>query len=562
SESGSGHTWSLNSHENQLTPWSNDPVTDPPGEAIYIRDESTGEVWTPTALPIRDETAMYVACHGQGYSRFQHGSRGILLELLQFVPPEDPVKISRLVLKNNSGRVRRLSVTAYAEWVLGSSRSTSAPCIFTEIDTQTEAIFAQSAWGGEFGGRIAFADLAGAQNSFTGDRGEFIGRNGTLERPLALERGGPLSGKIGAGLDPCSALQTSIELQPGAQTEVVFLLGEAESRERARELLGRYRATDLNAVLVEVKRRWDDVLGAVQVTTPEPAMNVLLNRWLLYQTLACRVWARAAFYQLSGAYGFRDQLQDILALCVAERDVARAQLLRAAGRQFIEGDVQHWWHPPSGRGVRTRISDDLLWLPFVTAFYINVTGDESVLEEVVPFLEQPLLKPDQHETYMQPTVSEESAPIYEHCARAIDRSLAVGKHGLPLMGAGDWNDGMNRVGIGGKGESVWLGWFLYTTLASFTPHVDARKQKMRGNRYRKHLDNLRKSLEEKAWDGDWYRRAYFDDGSPLGSARNEECRIDSIAQSWAVISGGSDAYRMSRAMAAVEEYLICRGDGP
>ncbi|HVA16244.1 MAG TPA: phosphorylase, partial [Candidatus Dormibacteraeota bacterium] len=373
SESGSGHTWALNSHENQLTPWSNDPVSDPPGEAIYIRDESTGEVWSPTALPIRDETAMYVTYHGQGYSRFQHGSHGILLELLQFVPPEDPVKISRLILKNNSGRARRLSVTAYVEWVLGSSRSVSAPYIFTEIDSETRAIFAQSALGEEFGGRVTFADLAGAQNSCTGDRAEFVGRNGTLERPIALEKGGPLSGKTGAGLDPCAALQTSIELQPGAQAEVVFFLGEAEDREKARELLGRYRAADLNALLSEVKRGWDDVLGAVQITTPEPAMNTLMNRWLLYQTLACRVWARAAFYQLSGAYGFRDQLQDVMALGVAKRDVARAQLLRAAGRQFVEGDVQHWWHPPSGRGVRTRISDDLLWLPYAVVQYIETS---------------------------------------------------------------------------------------------------------------------------------------------------------------------------------------------
>ena len=561
SESGSGHTWSLNSHENQLTPWSNDPATDPPGEAIYIRDESTGEVWTPTALPIRDETAMYVACHGQGYSRFQHGSRGILLELLQFVPPEDPVKISRLVLKNNSGRVRRLSVTSYVEWVLGSSRSASAPCIFTEIDSQTGAIFAQSAWGGEFGGRIAFADLAGGQNSVTGDRAEFIGRNGTLERPSALERGGPLSGKTGAGLDPCGALQTSIELQPGAQTEIVFLLGEAESREQARELLGRYRATDLNAALVEVKRRWDDVLGAVQVTTPEPAMNALMNRWLLYQTLACRVWARAAFYQLSGAYGFRDQLQDIMALCVAKRDVARAQLLRAAGRQFVEGDVQHWWHPPSGRGVRTRISDDLLWLPYAVVQFIEASGDASVLDEMAPFLEGETLAEGQTEAYFQPRVSQTGATLFEHCARALDRSLSVGSHGLPLMGTGDWNDGMNRVGEMGKGESVWLGWFLHTILWEFAKIADTRGEDKRAEAWRVHVSLLKAALERDGWDGEWYRRAYFDDGTPLGSAGNTECRIDSIAQSWGVITGAGEPSRAARAMAAVDHWLVHRAEG-
>lgn len=561
SESGSGHTWSLNSHENQLTPWSNDPVTDPPGEAIYIRDESTGEVWTPTALPIRDETAMYVACHGQGYSRFQHGSRGILLELLQFVPPEDPVKISRLVLKNNSGRVRRLSVTAYVEWVLGSSRSASAANIFTEIDSQTGAIFGQSAWGGEFGGRIAFADLAGAQNSLTGDRAEFIGRNGTLERPLALERGAPLSGKTGAGLDPCAALQTSIELQPGAQAEIVFLLGEAESREQARELLGRYRTADLNAALLEVKRRWDDVLDVVQVGTPEPAMNTVLNRWLLYQTLACRVWARAAFYQLSGAYGFRDQLQDILALCVAKRDEARAQLLRAAGRQFVEGDVQHWWHPPSGRGVRTRISDDLLWLPYAVVQFIEASGDTSVLDEIVPFIEGETLAEGQTEAYFQPRVSQTRGTLFEHCARALDRSLSVGSHGLPLMGTGDWNDGMNRVGEMGKGESVWLGWFLHTILWEFAKIADTREEHKRAEAWRVHVSLLKAALERDGWDGEWYRRAYFDDGTPLGSAGNTECRIDSIAQSWGVITGAGEPSRAARAMVAVDHWLVHRAEG-
>ena len=360
SESGSGFTWSVNSHENQLTPWSNDHVTDVPGEAIYIRDESTGEVWTPTALPIRDETAAYVARHGQGYSRFQHGSRGILCDLVQFVPPEDPIKISRLVLQNSSGRTRRLSVTAYAEWVLGSSRSATAPYIVTELDAASGALFARSPWSGEFGGRIAFADLGGRQNSYTGDRTEFLGRNGGPERPAALERGGPLSRRVGAGLDPCAALQTTVELRPGARAEIVFFLGQAESRDEARKLLNRFRSANLDDLLREATRRWDDMLSAVQVKTPDASMDLLLNRWLLYQTLSCRMWARAAFYQLSGAYGFRDQLQDVLALGVAKRGVAREHLLRAACRQFAEGDVQHWWHPPSGRGIRTRISDDPL----------------------------------------------------------------------------------------------------------------------------------------------------------------------------------------------------------
>jgi cyclic beta-1,2-glucan synthetase len=560
SESGSGFTWSLNSHENQLTPWSNDPVSDPSGEAIYIRDHASGEIWSPTALPVRGETAAYVCRHGQGYTRFQHSSHGIQHELTQFVPLRDSIKISRLALQNTSNRARTLSVAAYAEWVLGSSRSASAPYIVTERDTQTGAIFARSAWQGEFGGRIAFADLAGKQTSLTCDRKEFIGRNGTLEYPAALAHGERLSGKIGAGLDPCAALLTSIELRPGARAEFVFFLGQADSRESARELVTRYRAANLDEVLGAVTSAWDDTLGAVHVTTPEPAMDVMLNRWLLYQTLSCRVWGRAAFYQVSGAFGFRDQLQDVLALSIARRDVAREQLLRAASRQFIQGDVQHWWHPPSGRGVRTRISDDLLWLPYAVSRFIDVTGDMPVLDELVPFLEGEPLAEGQNVSYFQPRVSETKASIFEHCARAIDRSLAVGAHGLPLMGTGDWNDGMDRVGEHGKGESVWLGWFLHVVLSEFAQFADSRGERDRAEKWRLHVTALKAALEREAWDGDWYRRAYFDDGTPLGSAQNDECKIDSIAQSWSVISGAGEPGRAQRAMAAVEQHLVRKKD--
>jgi cyclic beta-1,2-glucan synthetase len=561
SESGSGHTWSLNSHENQLTPWFNDPVTDPPGEAIYIRDETTGEVWSSTALPIRDEAATYIAHHGQGYSRFQHGSHGIQVDLLQFVPSTDPIKISRLRLKNNSGRMRRLSVTAYAEWVLGSSRSDSAPYLVTEIDSKTGAVFVRSAWGGEFGGRIAFADLGGRQSSVTGDRTEFIGCNGTLRSPAALERGSRLSGKVGAGLDPCAALQTSIELLPGASTEIVFFLGQAEDRDRVHELLGRYRAANLDVCLSEVTGQWDSLLDTVQVTTPEPSMDLLLNRWLLYQTLASRVWARAAYYQLSGAFGFRDQLQDAMALCVARPDVARQQLLLAASRQFVEGDVQHWWHPPSGRGVRTRIADDLVWLPYAVIHFIEATGEMAVLDEEVPFLEGELLAEGHNDSYFQPRASETPATLFEHCARALDRSLAVGSHGLPLMGTGDWNDGMNRVGEHGKGESIWLGWFLHTVLWEFAKIADARGENVRAEAWHLHVSALKAALEREGWDGEWYRRAYFDDGTPLGSAQDTECKIDSIAQSWGVISGAAEPGRAARAMSAVDQKLVCRPEG-
>ena len=561
SESGSGFTWSLNSHENQLTPWSNDHVMDTPGEVIYVRDEATGEVWTPTALPIRDEAASYVVRHGQGYSSFQHGSRGILLDLLQFVAPDDPIKISKLTLQNNSTRPRRLSVTGYVEWVLGSSRSASAPYIITEIDPQSGALLARSAWNGEFGGRIAFADLSGKQTCYTGDRTEFLGRNGTPERPVALNRDTPLSGKVGAGLDPCAALQTSVELRPGAKVEVVFFLGETENREQARELLRQYRAADLNQVLRGVTRRWDDILETVQIATPDRSMDVLLNRWLLYQTLSCRIWARAGFYQLSGAYGFRDQLQDVMAFAVAKRGLTREHLLRAAARQFIAGDVQHWWHPPVGRGVRTRISDDRLWLPYAVIQFIESTGDATVLDEVVPFLEGDPLAEGQSESYFQPVVSKTSASLFEHCARALDCSLGVGSHGLPLMGSGDWNDGMNRVGQDGKGESIWLGWFLHTILWEFAKIADARGEHERAETWRLHVSALKAALERDGWDGGWYRRAYFDDGTPIGSATSSECRIDSIAQSWAVISGAAEIGRGTRAMGAVEQELVRRPEG-
>jgi cyclic beta-1,2-glucan synthetase len=452
-------------------------------------------------------------------------------------------------------------VTAYVEWVLGVSRSGSAPFIVTEIDEETGALLACNAWNSEFAGRAAFADLSGRQIAWTGDRTEFLGRNGTPDHPASLERGDPLSGKVGAGLDPCAALQTKVELRAGARAEIVFFLGEAASVEEARTLVALYRGADLEEVLRAVTKYWDDILGAVQVKTPDRAMNFMLNRWLLYQTLACRIWSRSAFYQAGGAYGFRDQLQDVMALMVAQRDIARAQLLRAAARQFVEGDVQHWWHPPSGRGVRTRISDDLLWLPYVVVQYLEVTDDFELLDEVVPFLEGATLAAGQEDLYFEPRVSAQTGTLFEHCARALDRSLGVGSHGLPLIGTGDWNDGMNRVGAAGKGESVWLAWFLHTVLWEFARLADTRGEHQRAEKWRLHVSALKAALEREAWDGEWYRRAYFDDGTALGSAGNAECRIDSIAQSWGIISGAAERGRGVRAMAAVEKHLVRRAEG-
>jgi len=560
STEGGGYTWAVNSREHQLTPWSNDPVSDPPSEVIYVRDEDSGALWTPTALPIREEAGPYIARHGQGHSRFEYAGHGIALELLQYVALDDPIKIVRLKLQNQSGRWRRLSVTVYVEWVLGTSRGAAAPFIVTEMDAETGAMLARNPWSNEFGDRVAFADLAGQQLAWTGDRKEFIGRNGTLDRPAALAGDAPLSGRVGAALDPCGALQTQLALRPNGRTEVVFFLGEAATKAEALSLITRYRTADLDSVLGTVTRHWDDVLGAVQVKTPDRSLDILLNRWLLYQTLACRVWARSAFYQASGAYGFRDQLQDVMALTVAKPELARTHLLRAAARQFIEGDVQHWWLPASGQGVRTRISDDLLWLPYVAANYIDVTNDLAVLDEVVPFLEGQALRAGEHDAYFQPMVAEEADTLFEHCSRALDRSLATGTHGLPLIGTGDWNDGMNRVGEAGRGESVWLGWFLHAALSAFAPLAETRGERPRATRWREHARVLRDSLERDGWDGDWYRRGYFDDGTALGSASSDECQIDSIAQSWGVISGAADAARAVRAMAMVDERLVRRAD--
>jgi len=560
SESGSGFAWFGNSQSHRLTPWSNDPVSDPADSAIYIRDDDMGVFWSPTPLPIRELDA-YRCRHGQGYTLFEHNSHAIEQELVIFVPMDDkgglPVRVQRLRLRNVSSRRRRLSVFSYAGLVLGSDREETQLHVVTKWDLQSASLFARNTYHPDFCERITFASSSPSSICFTGDRTAFIGRNRSLHNPLAMERV-RLSGVAGPGMDPCAALQTIVEIEPGQEAEVTFLLGQAAERSQARAIVSQFRdPANVEKALQETRRWWDDFLGVVQVQTPEGSANLLLNRWLLYQTLSCRIWGRSAFYQSGGAFGFRDQLQDVMALEVAAPGIAREQILRTASRQFVEGDVQHWWHPESGAGVRTRISDDLLWLPFVTAHYVRTTGDSGILNESVPFLEAAPLDEREVESFSAPVVSATQAPLIEHCRRAIARAITSGPHGLPLMGGGDWNDGMNRVGIGGKGESVWLGWFLVCVLNDFAEVLDLRAERANAQEYRTLAKHLVQSIEAEAWDGGWYRRGYFDDGSPLGSSESEEARIDSLAQSWAAISGVAKKERANTALLAVDEHLVC-----
>ena len=534
-------------------------MIDPAGHAIYLRDVDTGALWTPTALPMRGK-GTYIARHGFGYSRFDHSTGGLSTQLVHTVPLDDSLRISRLTLRNDGDRVLRLSVTHYAEWVLGPSRSATAATVTTEQDPETGALMARNPYATAFPGRIVFADIGPQMAGFSCDRAEVLAPGGSMADPRGL-RGQPLSGRVGAGFDPCAAQQRLVTLAPGQSAEVRILLGQAPKIEDARDLIGKYRAADLDALLAGVSAHWGDLLGAVQVKTPDRSMDILLNGWLLYQTLACRIWARAGFYQASGAYGFRDQLQDGMALTFHRPEMTREHLLRAASRQFPEGDVQHWWLPHSGQGVRTRISDDRVWLGYGVARYIAVSGDADILDEEVAFLTGPKLPPGAHDEFFQPGVSDETAPLFEHCARGIDEAIALtGANGMPLIGTGDWNDGMNRVGEGGQGTSVWLGWLLITTIGMLAPLADLRDRR-RAARWRKHAEKVRTAIEAAGWDGEWYRRGTFDDGSLLGSAVSQECRIDSIAQSWSVLSGAADPDRAARAMASVEQHLIQRNPG-
>ncbi len=553
SESGMGSTWAVNSGENRLTPWRNDPLTDMPAEAIYIRDEESGRVWSPTPMPAGADTT-HVIRHGAGYSTFESQSYGLNQKLRLFAATDAPVKIAHVRLQNLWDRPRRMTVTYYAEWVLGTTRDINQAHIMPEFVPEENALLASNHFNSEFAERVAFLASNKKPHNITTDRTEFLGRMGSLRAPAALGRIG-LNSSVNAGIDPCAVIQLHVDLAPGGTEEVFFLLGEGNDRAESLALIGRIQAgAEIEAIWQSIQQHWDDILNVVTVETPDTGMNLILNRWMMYQTLACRLWGRTALYQSSGAFGFRDQLQDVMALLHTRPNIARAQILEAARHQFEEGDVLHWWNPPAGRGVRTRFSDDLLWLPYVTAEYVSATGDESILSESIPFLKGETLKPAEMERYAQFETAEKSFSLYEHCRRAIEKGATTGTHGLPLMGGGDWNDGMNRVGMNGRGESIWLGWFLYSTLKKFASLTELTKSDPA--LYLQQAEVLSKALEAQAWDGKWYLRAYYDDGSRLGSSKNNECQIDSIAQSWAVISGAADPARALQAMESVNDRLV------
>ncbi|HEX9172252.1 MAG TPA: glucoamylase family protein [Telluria sp.] len=561
SEAGQAYTWSENAHEFRLTPWGNDPVSDRGGEAFFIRDEQSGTFWSPTALPA-PSGGTYITRHGFGYSVFEHSAHGIRSELRTFVALDAPLKYTVLKLRNDSDAPRSLSATGYVEWVMGDLRPKSAMHVVTELDPVSGALFARNAYNTEFSGRVGFFYVDAEHPSFTCDRTEFVGRNRSLANPAAMEHAA-LGGASGAALDPCAALQVMLELQPGEERELVFMIGVGGRRnlDASAVVQRNSGAMAAAAALAKVRAYWDQTLGAVQVETPDPALDVLANGWLMYQTIACRMWARSGYYQSGGAIGFRDQLQDAMAAVHTRPELLREHLLLCAAHQFVEGDVQHWWHPPADRGVRTKCSDDYLWLPLATCRYLTATGDASVLDEVAPFLEGRALNADEDSYYDLPSTPGDQGTLYEHCARAIRHGLRYGQHGLPLIGSCDWNDGMDRVGHHGRGESVWLGWFQFEVLQRFAEVAERRGDYGFATTCRSAAQVLSANIEQHAWDGNWYRRAYFDDGTPLGSRANDECQIDSISQSWGVLSGAADPERAASAMAAVDQRLVRRDAG-
>ena len=537
SETGAGCTWSGNSRENRLTPWSNDPVLDPHGETLHLRDDGTGAYFSCLPGPT-PAGGSYELRHGHGYSRCLRPADGLEVDTLLFVAREAPVRIARVRVRNTGRQVRRLSLFSWCRLVLGTTPAEAAGPVVTTRDQETGALLATSDRPGPFAGHPAFAAVAG-------------------DTHVQAIRATP-----GAGDDPCFAHQVRLEVPAGATAEVAFLLGQETDLPRARALVRELTAPGgAEAAWREARDFWREGLDALQVTTPSPALDLMVNGWLGYQTLACRLRGRTAFYQSGGAFGFRDQLQDALSLLPLWPEVARRQILLNAAHQFVEGDVLHWWHPPDSRGIRTRFADDLVWLPLLASEYIAATGDAAVLDEVAPFLRAPLLAPGVDEVFLTPEDSGEAADLYEHCGRALDRALTRGAHGLPLFGTGDWNDGMNRVGREGRGQSVWMGFFLVTAIDAFLPHCTARGDRDRVDRYRRYRDEVAAALDDTGWDGAWYRRGYYDDGTPLGTAGDTECRIDALAQAWSVLSGVASPRRADQVMDAVEAHLVSEQDG-
>jgi len=553
SESGAGFTWGINSRENKLTPWSNDPVSDRASEAIYILDEISGEVMTPMSLG-RSDRGTYRVRHGFGYSRFLHEEAQISQELTVFTPLDESLKLWSLTLTNRSDRVKYVSLTYYVEWVLGTQGEQTNPYILTSYNNEHECLFAKNIYTMNFQNTYSYLFSSETIIGYTGDRQEFLGQKGSVREPRGAEV--KLSCNTGVSYDPCGAIQVSVAIQPQECKTVLFGLGQSTSLEEIYRIKNKYREiTASEKELDRVRTYWDGLLGTVKVKTKDRAVDILVNGWLLYQTVSCRIQARAGFYQCGGAYGYQDQLQDTLSLLFADSSILRGQILIACSRQFEEGDVQHWWHPPMGIGVRTRITDDLLWLPYCTAAYIRSTGDTTILKEKVPYIKGPVLQEGQHDVMFTPEISQSFATVYEHCKKAIDRT-GFGEHGLPLMGGGDWNDGMNEVGIEGKGESVWLAWFFYTVLGDFIPLCHKEDDEAYGQELQQKRESLLQSIEEHTWDGEWYLRAFYDDGTKLGSKENDECRIDSISQSWSVISKGAKEERAKTAMQSAWRYLV------
>ncbi|HWB24666.1 MAG TPA: glucoamylase family protein [Chitinophagaceae bacterium] len=558
SESGSAYSWNENAHEFRLTPWNNDAVSDTGGEAFYLRDERDGQFWSPMSYPKPGKTP-YITRHGFGYSVFEHNENGIFSQTTVFTDVELAVKYITIRVANRSGRQRKLSATGYMEWVLGDLRPKSLMHVVTEIDGDTNVLFSRNCYNTEFSSRIAFFDTDDPNKTFTTDRNEFIGRNGSLQNPDGMRRV-RLSGRYGAGFDPCTALQVTFDLEDKSEKTVVFRLGAAKDTLKARKLVNELRATSAEQALQKIYDYWNRLLTAIHIDTPDKALNVLANGWLLYQVISCRLWGRSGFYQSGGAFGFRDQLQDVMAVIHADPRLTRRQILLAASRQFKEGDAQHWWHPPLGRGVRTHCSDDFLWLPFVLAKYITATGDRQILDEEIKYLEGRPVNANEESYYDLPNISDKTMSLYEHAKRAVQHGLRFGSHGLPLIGAGDWNDGMNMVGKDGKGESVWLAFFLYEVLQGFRSIAILHNDDAFAEECKEQAETLRKNINTNAWDGNWYMRAFFDDGTPLGSNRNDECKIDSISQSWSVISGAGKEDRVDSALTSLDKYLVKRNE--